>query len=290
MSTTLTIGVALPAPFDAPYMERALLAGALIAVPLALLGAWVVLQGRAFFAHAVGVATFPGVVVGIGVPALGPFAGSLIAAALFTLAVHGLERDHRVSGGAVTGLALSAAMALGAVLLVSVFSTSTPVEAVLFGSLLAVTDEDVARCLAIAAVTAAGLALLHGRLAAVTFDRTWAAAAGVRAGLTALALPALLALAVVGALPAVGSLLVSGLVVLPAATARLLTVRVRGRMTASAARGRAYTVVGLAAARHLDVPPGAAIATVGGLAFAVAAAGRATRAAAARRAPRPAVR
>lgn len=290
MSTTLTIGLGLPAPFDAPYMERALLAGALVAVPLALLGAWVVLQGRAFFAHAVGVATFPGVVVGIGVPALGPFAGSLLAAALFTLAVHGLERDHRVSGGAVTGLALSAAMAIGAVLLVSVFATATPVDAVLFGSLLAVGDADVVRCLVIAGVTAAGLALLHARLAAATFDPPWAAAAGVRARLTALALPALLALAVVGALPAVGSLLVSGLVVLPAATARLLVVRLRGLILLSAVLGPAFTVAGLAAARYADVPPGAAIATVGGGAFAAAAAAQAARAAAERRRLRLAVR
>lgn len=290
MSTTLVIGLGLPAPFDVPYMERALLAGVLIAVPLALLGAWVVLQGRAFFAHAVGVATFPGVVIGIGVPALGPFAGSLLAAAAFTLTVHGLERDHRVSGGAVTGLALSAAMAIGAVLLVSVFATSTPVEAVLFGSLLAVTDADVVRCLIIAAVTAVGLTVLHARLAAVTFDPPWATAAGAGARTTALALPALLALAVVGALPAVGSLLVSGLVVLPAATARLLAVRVRGLLLLSAVLGLAFTVAGLAAARSLDAPPGAAITTVGGAAFTVVAAARATRALAERRAIRVAVR
>jgi len=283
MITTLTIGFSLPTPFDAPYMERALLAGALIAIPLALLGAWVVIQGRAFFAHAVGVATFPGVVVGLGIPALGPFLGSLLAAALFTAVVTGLERDHRISGGAVTGLALSSAMALGAVLLVSVFGTATPVEAVLFGSLLAVSDADVTRCLIIAAVTVAALFFMHGRLAAVAFDVRWAAGAGARPRVVAVALPGLLALAVVGALPAVGSLLVSGLVVLPAATARLLVVRLPGLLALSAALGLAFSVGGLAAARLMDIPPGAAITTLGGIAFATVATGLAADAAVRRR-------
>lgn len=285
MIRTLTIGLGLPAPFDTPYMERALLAGVLIAVPLALLGAWVVIQGRAFFAHAVGVATFPGVVIGIGVPAIGPFLGSLLAAGAFTLAVTSVERDHRVSGGAVTGLALSTAMALGAVLLVSVFATSTPVESVLFGSLLAVSDADVLRCLAIGAVTVAGLALLHGRLAATAFDRRWAAGAGVRLRLADAALPAVLAIAVVAALPAVGSLLVSGLVVLPAATARLLARRLGPMMALSAALGVALTVAGLALARALDLPPGAAIATLGGLTFLLVAATQGAATALARRRP-----
>ena len=283
MIETLNIGFSLPPPFDTPYMERALIAGLLVAVPLGILGAWVVILGRAFFAHAVGVATFPGVVVGIGVPALGPFVGSLLAAGLFTLAVTGVERDHRVRGGAVTGLALSGAMALGAVLLVSVFPTSTPIEAVLFGSLLAISDADVLRSLVIAAVGLTGLAVIHARLSAAAFDRPWAAGAGGRPAVAEAALPALLALVVVGALPAVGSLLVSGLVLLPAATARLLVQRLGPLLALSALIGAAITIAGLVAARALDISPGAAIATCGGLAFAMAATAQAAAAAGGRR-------
>src|SRR5215207_7497373 len=104
-------------------MQRALLAGLVLAVPLGLVGTWVMLRSLAFFSHAVGVGTFPGVVVGLGVPAIGPFAG-----------------------------ALAAAVAIGAVLLTSGFAISTPVDTVLFGSLLGVSDADVTR----AAVVAAG--------------------------------------------------------------------------------------------------------------------------------------
>ncbi|MDQ3934924.1 MAG: metal ABC transporter permease, partial [Actinomycetota bacterium] len=147
---------------DAPYMQRALVAALLLSVPLGLLGTWIVLRGLAFFAHAVGVATFPGLVLGVGVPAIGPFLGALAAAGAFSGSVSLLERDERVRGGAVTGLVLAAAMALGAVLLVA-FDATVPVEGVLFGSLLAVGEVDLARAVVVAVAGTAALALLHPR-------------------------------------------------------------------------------------------------------------------------------
>lgn len=271
--------------FDPPYMQRALAAGLLLALPLGLLGTWVVLRGLAFFAHAVGVATFPGVVVGLGVSAIGPFAGALGAAAVFSGSVTLLERDERLRGGAVTGLALSTAMAIGAVLLVSAFSVTVPVEGVLFGSLLAVDDADVARCAVVAALATAGALLLGPRLAAATFDRAWARPSGARAGLVDAALLALTAACVVVALPAIGSLLVSGLLVVPAATARLLS-RTTGEMLVwSVVLAAAALVGGLLIARALDAPPGGAAAALAGAGFALAYARDALGRRAGRRAP-----
>ena len=256
--------------FDAPYMQRALVAALLLSVPLGLLGTWIVLRGRAFFAHAVGVATFPGLVVGLGVSAIGPFAGALGAAAAFSGSVTLLERDERVRGGAVTGLVLSSAMALGAVLLVSVFEETVPVEGVLFGSLLAVGDTDVARAAVLAVVGTAALLLLGPRLAAGTFDRSWAAPAGARTALVDAALLALTAVTVVVALPIVGSLLVSGLLVVPAATARVLS-RGTGSMLAWSVGLAALALVGgLLVSHALDAPPGGATAALAGLGFAIA--------------------
>jgi len=267
----------VPEPFDVPYMQRALVVGLLVAIPCGLLGVWVVLRGLAFFAHAVGVATFPGVVVGLGVPALGPFAGSVLAAAAFSAGVAGVESDHRLRGGAITGLALATAMALGAVLLTTVFRVSTPVETVLFGSLLGISDADAVRGAVAAGATALGLAVLWPRLAAGTFDPAWSRATGARPSGTDAALLVLLALTVVAALPAVGSLLVSGLLVIPAATARLLMDRLGAMSALAVALCAAELVAGLAAARWLDVPPGASVAALAGAVFALAAGAEALR-------------
>jgi ABC-type Mn2+/Zn2+ transport system permease subunit len=256
--------------FDAPYMQRALAAALLLSVPLGLLGTWIVLRGLAFFAHAVGVATFPGLVVGTGVSAIGPFAGALAAALAFSGSVSLLERDERVRGGAVTGLVLSTAMALGAVLLVSAFDERVPVEGVLFGSLLAIGDLDVARAVVLAAAGSLALVLLAQRLAAGTFDRSWASPAGARTGVVDAALLALTALCVVVALPVIGSLLVSGMLVVPAATARLLSRSATGMLAWSVALAAAALAGGLLVAHWLDAPPGGAAAALAGLGFALA--------------------
>jgi ABC-type Mn2+/Zn2+ transport system permease subunit len=263
--------------FDAPYMQRALVAALLISVPLGLLGTWIVLRGLAFFAHAVGVATFPGLVIGVGVPAIGPFLGALGAAGAFSASVSLLERDERVRGGAATGLVLSTAMALGAVLLVSVFEETLPVEGVLFGSLLAVGDTDVARA-AVLAVVGTGVVLALGpRLAAGTFDRSWAAPAGAKPGLVDAGLLALTAICVVVALPIVGSLLVSGLLVVPAATARLVSRGTGAMLLWSVVLAAAALVGGLLVAHALDAPPGGAAAALAGGGFALAFAADAAR-------------
>ena len=263
----------MPELLDVPYMQRALAAGLLLSVPLGLLGVWVVLRGLAFFSHAVGVATFPGVVVGLGVPALGPVGGSLLAAGAFAAGVDRLERDHRLRGGAITGIALSAFLAVGAVLLTTLVRESAPVESLLFGSLLAVSGADLVRCALVAVLGAAVTALALPRLAASTFDPEWARAAGGRPRGVETMLLATVALTVVVALPAVGSLLVSGLLVVPAATARLVCDRLGPMLAAAVGLCAAEVVTGLVLARALDVPPGAAVATLAGIVFGLVALG-----------------
>ena len=268
MRLILTIVAAVLDAFDPPFMQRGLLVGLVLAVPLGLVGTWVVLRALAFFTHAVGVGTFPGVVVGLGVPAVGPFLGALAAAGLITAAVAGVERDERVRGGAVTGLVLSTAMAVGAILLTSAFALSTPVDAVLFGSLLAATVDDVERAAVVAVVALVAVLFLSQRLESATFDRAWSASAGARPILTEALLLGLIAATVVVALPIVGSLLVSGLLVLPAATARLMAGSASTMPLVASALAALEITVGLALARELDAPPGAVICALAGLGFA----------------------
>jgi ABC-type Mn2+/Zn2+ transport system permease subunit len=260
---------------EAPYFVRALGTGALVALPLGILGCWVVLRELAFFSHAVGAATFPGLVLGSALPALGPFGGALLAALGFSATISAAERAQRLTGGAVTGLALAAALAGGAVLTVPLGPGPAPVERLLFGSLLAVSGADVARSLVAAAATAGALGLAVPRLAAATFDPGWAEPAGARERCVGVGLVVLLTVVVVCALPAVGSLLAGTLLVVPAATARLFTDRLGPMLLCSATLALAAMVLGLLLARLADLPPGAAVALLAGAGFAVAEAARA---------------
>lgn len=254
-------------PLAAPFMQRAMLAVALLAVTGGLLGAWVVLRRLAFFTHAAGSATFPGLVVA-GPWALAPQLAALGAALAFAALLARLTRDRITGADGATGLLLAAALALGALLASDVYPAGPGVDQLLFGTLLGLGDGDLWFAGAAAAAAVIGTGALARPWLATGFDPAGTGPLGVRAGVADWLLLALLAASVVAVLPAVGALLVSALLVVPAATARLLTRSLPALLAASVALAAVEGVAGLLLAYHLDLPPGPAIALVGGGAFA----------------------
>jgi manganese/iron transport system permease protein len=250
--------------FDAPFMQRALLELLLLAVPAGLLGSWIVLRRTAFFAHAVGTATFPGLVLADawGVPAQ-PLA---MATGL------GFAGGVRRAGSDVaTALGMVGMLALGIVLASDVYESGSGVDRLLFGSLLAVSDLDLWLTGAVAVLAVgANLAMRRTWLAA-GFDASGAVALGVRARFGDGLLLGLIAAAVVVALSAVGALLVTAALVVPAATVRLVTDRLGSLQAGAVALAAVEGVAALALARALDVGPGAALAVVAAACFAAVA-------------------
>ena len=257
-------------PLAAPFMQRALLAALALSVAGGLLGAWIVLRRLAFFAHAVGSATFPGLVVA-GPWGIAPQLAALAAGLGFAGLLSRVTRSGATSSDAATGLLLAGALALGSVLASDVYRSGAGVDRLLFGTLLGLGDGDVWLAFAVAVAAALATAALARTWLATGFDPAGARALGVPAARGDWLLLALLAATVVALLPAVGALLVSTLLVVPAATARLLTNSLGALLATSVALAAAVSVSGLLLAYHLDLPPGPAIAIVGGAAFALAA-------------------
>ncbi len=268
-------------PLAIEFMQRALLATLLLSVAAGLLGTWIVLRRLAFFAHAVGTATFPGLVVA-GPWGIAPALAALGAGAGFAGLLSRLTRRGATSADAATGLLLTGALALGAILASDVYPSGAGVDRLLFGTLLGLSDGDLALAAAAAAAALLATAALARTWLATGFDPGGAAALGIRAARGDRLLLALLAVTVVAVLPAVGARLVSTLLVVPAATARLLTRSLWTLLAASVAIAAAEGVAGLLLAYHLDLPPGPAIAVIGGAGFALAAAAGAWRGSAAR--------
>lgn len=253
-------------PFQLPFMQNALLELLLLAPLAGLLGAHIVLRGLAFFTHAVGIASFPGLVLAgpLGVPAA---AMALATASLFAGALEAVSRFAQVSRDTATGLLLVGALAIGVILASDVFESGAEVDQLLFGSLLAIGGAELR-------MSAAALSL--AAVAACVFRRAWIAGAfdpantrppGLPARAADLVLLAAIGVAVVAALDAVGALLVSAILVIPAATARLFARRLVALEVGAAALALAEGAVGLWLAYRLDVPPGAAIATLSGMVF-----------------------
>jgi ABC-type Mn2+/Zn2+ transport system permease subunit len=263
-------------PLALPFMQRALAATLLLAVPAGLLGTWIVLRRLAFFAHAVGTATFPGLVVA-GPWGIAPPLAALGAGLGFAGLLSRMTRRGATTADAATGLLLTAALALGAILASDVYRSGAGVDRLLFGTLLGLGDGDLVLAGAVAAAALAASAALVRTWLATGFDPAGATALGVRGARGDWLLLALLAVTVVAVLPAVGALLVSTLLVVPAATARLLARSLGALLGAAVVLAAVEGVAGLLLAYHLDLPPGPAIAVIGGGGFALAALASAAR-------------
>jgi len=265
----------------APYIQRALLEMLLLAVPAGVLGTWIVLRRLAFFTHAVGTASFPALVLA---SAWG-FAPQLAAVATalgFGVAQERLERTRRVTPDAATGLLLVAALALGVVLATDVFESGASVDTLLFGSLLALSDTD----LWVTAGVAAAVVLLDAGLArhwlATGFEPGSARALGLRPARADRLLLAACGAAAVITLDAVGALLVTVVLVVPAATVRLCTERLTVLRWGAIALAAVEGVAAVWLADTANVGAGPAFAVLGAAVFAVVAIWQ--------RAPRPARR
>ncbi len=252
--------------FELPFMQRALIAVLLLAVTGGLLGTWVVLRRLAFFSHAVGTATFPGLVVAAPWGIAAPLA-ALGSALIFTAGLTRLIRDPRLGADGATGLLVVAALALGALLASDVYPAGAGVDQLLFGTLLGITDQD----LWLAAGVAAGalaLSLALGRTWRATgFEPGTAETLGVSRIRGDWALLGAITVTVVAMLPAVGALLAATLLVVPAATARLLARSVPQLLAGAIALGALEGVGGLWIAYEADLPPGPVLALLSGIVF-----------------------
>ena len=253
-----------------PYAQRALLELLLLALLAGTLGTWIVLRRLAFFTHATGTAAFPGLVVAApwGLP---PQLGALGAALAFAAGVGSLPRRRALDSGAVTGALLVGALALGVVLASDVYESGAGVDTLLFGSLLGVSTGDLllTGCVVVAVLVLD--AALARRWTASGFDPDGARALGLAGPWADRVLLAVVAIAVVVAVDAVGALLAAVVLVVPAATARLLTDDLRRMRAGATVLALAEGVAGLWLADRLDVGPGPAVAVLGGIVFVAAA-------------------
>lgn len=213
------------APFQLPYMERALLSLVVLGVAAGLIGMFVNLRGLEFISDGLTHAVFPGIVIGYVLgDQRGLMIGALIAAVtaatvLTWVAKRGTGHDAGIA------VVLTATFSVG----ILVVSTSTnyvaELEALLFGRLLTVTDEQLVQNLVICTVAVIAVILTFRAQLFRAFDTAGATAAGYRVFALDLVLNVAIALVVVSASRTVGNLLVLAFLIIPAASARNLTHR-----------------------------------------------------------------
>lgn len=255
--------------FSLPFFQKGLIEILILAIPAGLIGSWVVLRSLAFFSHAIGTASFPGLVLADGIgfsPALGAFGAAGLFAGLTAI----LGRSRRASNDSVTALVLVGCLAFGVILASDVFGSTASVDTLLFGSLLSIGTSDILLAAAAAVLAVITTLLLGHRWLARGFDETAASRAGAGAAWLDAVLLLTVAVTVTASLNAVGALLVTVLIVVPAATVRLFARRITTQLLASVILVAVLGSFGLWLSYQTDAPPGATIAVVSGITFGLA--------------------
>jgi manganese/iron transport system permease protein len=248
-------------PFEFAFQQRALAAGSLAAIALALVGTWVVIRGMSFL----GDALVHGVIPGIALAILFDFnvmIGAAAAAFVMILGINLVHRQTTFSEDTGIGLLFVGMLAVGVILISRTASYSGNLTSILFGDVLGVTTTDVAVAGALLFVALLTSALLYRPFLVLAFNEQKAQLLGLRPGFAHWMLLGLLTAVIVGSFQTVGTLLVFGMLVGPPATAALIVRRLPLMMFTAALIGVLSVVLGLIVSFHLDTAGSATMALI----------------------------
>lgn len=256
-------------PFEFEFFRQGFAVAVLAGALCALVGTFVVVRGMAYLGHGLSHAVFGGFAVSaiVGVSVV---VGAAVWGVVVALMVGRVARRRVVTTDAAIGVLTLASFALGLALLQWRPTATVNPDAVLFGDVLGVSRTGLVAVIAVTAIAAVVIALGYRAFVSCSFDADVAAASGIRVGWNDAVLLGLLAVAVLAAMNVMGATLVAAGVVIPPATARLLTNRFGRMLWLAVLLGATGGAVGMVASYHLDIASGPTIVVVESAAFALA--------------------
>jgi ABC-type Mn2+/Zn2+ transport system permease subunit len=255
-----TIWHSLIEPWQHGIDRRALIEVVLLGLTGGALGCWIIFYNLSYSTESLAHALLPGLVLAAlgGIPLiLGGAAGLVVAA----VAIAAAARTPAVGRDTAVAVVVTGLLGLGALLALSP-ATPAGLGSLLFGDVLGVSDTDLTLAAGLAVAVLVALALLHGRLLLVGFDRLNARALGVRPAAVDVVLLLLIAAALLVAVQGLGNLLVVAVLVGPAACARAVTHRMSTMMAVAAAVAVLAGFGGLYLSYYARTAAGASIAAV----------------------------
>ena len=254
---------ALPEMFQYAFFVRGLLSVLLLAPLLGGMSHLVVARRLSFFSAALGQAALTGLTIGVvlGEPLNAAYGGIFGFCFLSALAMVYVKRHASLPSDTLVGVFLSMSLGLGICLLVAVTKRFNihQVEAVMFGSLLTVTDADLALLLGVGIAVVLILVLVYNHLLLDSLDASLGRVSGVSSVFVDYLFVMLLTAAIIVSLKVIGALLVESMVVVPAAAARNLARTTRGYLSLSILTAFVAGIGGLFISSRLLVPSGGAV-------------------------------
>jgi len=240
------------------FFTRALVAGLVLALVTGPLGCVVVWRRMAYFGATMAHSALLGVALAMALE-IAPMLGVFVVAALVAGALLLLERVGGLSFDTLMGILAHAALAVGLVAVAAMPWVRVDLMGFLFGDILAVSRADIAVMAGGGAVILGVMAWIWRPLLAATVDEDLARAEGLPAGRARAVFMLLLAMVIAISMKLVGILLITALLIIPAATARRLASGPEGMAVAASVVGALAVALGLGASLALDTPSGPSI-------------------------------
>ncbi|MGA1257924.1 MAG: metal ABC transporter permease [Ilumatobacteraceae bacterium] len=256
----------LLAPYDFAFFQRGMIAATLAGALCGILGVFVVLRGMSYIGHGLSHAVFGGAAASA-VMSINFFVGAGVWGIISGVLIGRIARKKILGADAAIGIVTTASFAGGIALLNRYGQARKSIEAVLFGSVLGVSWVDIAAITAVTLLVLGVVLVAYRSLLYATFDPQVAVVSGERVAFIEVMLMVMLSVTILVTMRVIGTLLISALLVIPAATARMITNSFGRMLLLSPVLGATSCLVGMNLSYHLDTSAGATIILVSAAAF-----------------------
>ena len=265
-------GEVFPYFFTMEMFQRALLSAMMVTIVAGFLGSFLLIRNLALIGDGLAHVSFGGVAVGIVLGASSPLWYALVFSVISSILIYEMQSREILTGDASIAIFLTGMLAFGLVILRhSGGGITLDIEGYLFGNLLLIDSADLDLITTISIISLLTLMVIHSALLAITIDPLAAKIQGLPVRGIGLIFSIITAMVVVSMVQVVGTLLVTALLVTPAATAQLIGRSFRSCILLTQIFGFSSVILGLYLSAEMDTGTGSMIALVSAVIFAVVA-------------------
>lgn len=255
------------------FMQRALVAGVMIATICSIIGLFLVLKRHSLFGDAMSHVAFGGIAIGLFTNVY-PLWTAFIVSVLAALGMTKLREFTKIPADSAVAVLLSSGLAIGVVLISLSGGFKLDLFSFLFGSILLVSVQDLIMILAVSSIVLTIISLIYKRLTYVTFDEEQAAVGGLSVKNINYLFIVIASITVIASIRLVGVLLISSLIVLPNITAITMGKGFKKTAIISCSISVGSVIVGIIVSYIINIAPSGAIVLTATAIFLTAVLGR----------------
>jgi ABC-type Mn2+/Zn2+ transport system permease subunit len=249
-----------------PFVQRAVLAGIIVAALLAFLGVFVVLRKISFFSDGIAHASLAGVAIGV-LFSWQPIVWAIVFSIIFAIVIYWLEEKTKISSDALIGILFTSSLALGVFLMSFKSGYQPELLSFLFGNILTINWIDVWLIIAIAFVFGIFMVVNYKKYLLLSLNKDFAYLAGINIKKYGVLFYIILAVSIVLGIKMVGVILVSALTIIPVSVGKLFAPSFKWLVLISLLTSELMILSGIGFSLMLNLPTGASIVIVGALLF-----------------------